>query len=307
MIRRVSVTVPASSGNLGPGFDVLGLALDYRNELHVRVLDKKPGAPLIRIVGEGDGLNLGRALPTDEKNGIYRTMEWLFRRAKKECPKLDIVCVNRIPLARGLGSSSAAYLSALLAANRLLEDAFSREDILRFATELEGHPDNVAPALLGGIRASGVFEKKIVTAKLPTPRLKMVVAVPAFELATKKARQVLPKRVPMQDAVFNLSAVALMSEALGSRPELLKDLLNDKLHEPYRAPLIKGFHKVKEAALRAGAFGVILSGAGPTILAFARPSLSEQVATAMRSAFKKAGVECKTMKLEIDSKGAVVK
>ena len=287
---------------MGPGFDVLGLALQLRNELHVRVLDKKSGPPLIRIVGEGE-----KSLPSDERNGIYKTMKGLFARANKKMPKVDLVCVNRIPLARGLGSSSAAYLSGLLAANRLLGDRYSKKDILNFATRLEGHPDNVAPALLGGVRASGVYDAEVATAALPTPKLKLVVAVPAFELSTKKARRVVPKSISMKDAIANLSAVALMTAALSGDDALLGRVLNDRWHEPYRSKLIPGFYQVKRAALKSGAVGVILSGAGPTMLAFARAGHAKSVAKAMTNAFLKAGVESKTMTLEIDRKGAVVK
>ncbi len=281
---------------------MLGLALNFRNELHVKVLNGGAVDPLFRIVGEGEG-----SLPVDRRNVLYKTIEQVFSKAKARVPKLEIVCVNRIPLARGLGSSSAAYLSALLAANRLLNDRFSVEEILNFATELEGHPDNVAPALLGGVRASGVYGGRVVTAALPLPRLKMVVAIPKFELSTKKARKVLPKKIPMTDAVSNLSAVALLSHAFTSAPKLLGNLLNDRWHEPYRAKLIPGFYNVKKAALAAGAFGVTLSGAGPTILSFVDGKSSGRVAKAMQAAFAKAGVDSKTMQLEIDKKGATVK
>ncbi|MCG3204124.1 MAG: Homoserine kinase [Elusimicrobia bacterium] len=301
MNRIVSVSVPASSGNIGPGFDVLGLALDYRNELHVRLIDQKKGSPLVRVVGEGEN-----SLPTDERNVIYQTMAWLFRKAKKNLPRLDVVCVNRIPLARGLGSSSAAYLSALLAANRLLGDVFKPQEILQFATELEGHPDNVVSAFLGGVQASGVYGTRVVSAALPIPKLKTVVAIPTFELSTKKARKILPKNISLKDAVWNLSAVALLPLAFGGQEDLLAEILNDRWHEPYRAKLIPGFFQVKKAALSAGAKGVILSGAGPTMLSFVKPKDSRRVAQAMKWAFLRAGVTCKTMQLEIDKRGARV-
>lgn len=214
--------------------------------------------------------------------------------------------MNRIPLARGLGSSSAAYLSALLAANRLLSNRYTRDEILNFATKLEGHPDNVAPALLGGVKASGVFSGRVVTASLPVPALKMVVAIPAFELSTKKARAVLPKKIFLRDAVQNLSSVALLSHAFSNDVGLLGYLLNDRMHEPYRAKLIPGFKSVKQSALRAGACGVTLSGAGPTLLAFAPRGKSARIARAMHSAFARAGVRCETKELDIDKRGAIV-
>lgn len=301
MKKAVRVSVPASSGNIGPGFDVLGLALGFRNELRVRVLSSKEKGPRVRIVGEGQD-----SLPTDSRNIILRTMAHLFKKARRPMPNVELVCVNRIPLARGLGSSSAAYLAGLLAANRLLNDRFSKDEILAFATELEGHPDNVAPALFGGARASGVYDGRVVSAPIATPRLRAVVAIPSFELSTKKARKVLPKTIPMKDAIANLSAVALMSSAFSGGDAQLKDLLNDRWHEPYRAKLIPGFYAVKKAALRAGAEGVILSGAGPTMLSFVKAGKTGAVAKAMRNAFAKAGVTCRTREFSFDKKGAVL-
>ncbi len=295
------VTVPASSGNLGPGFDVLGFALDYHNELIVNVVDPKPAAPMIHVIGEG-----ALTLPRDKKNIIFSTMEWLFKKAKRPMPALVLGCVNRIPLARGMGSSSAAFVSALVAANHLLKNKYSKDELLSFATKLEGHPDNVAPAMLVGVRASAVFGKRVVSIEWPIPRCDVVVAVPAFELSTKKARAVLPKNISMKDAVWNLSAVSLLSHAMTKDMSLLKSLLNDRWHEPYRAKLIPGFFKVKEAALMCGALGVILSGAGPTMLAFVPKNKRSLVGDAMKKTFARAGVESRIMSLAIDKRGATI-
>ncbi len=301
MKRTVFVSVPASSGNVGVGFDVLGLALSLRNELTVRVTGRT-GKPVFKLSGEG-----ASSLPTGEKNPVFTTMQWLFKKAGKALPALELSCLNRIPLARGLGSSSTAYLAALLAANRLLGDRFSTEEILGFATEFEGHPDNVAPALHGGLRASGVIDGKVVSIGLPSPRCGLVVAVPAFELSTARARAVLPASVPLSDAVFNLSAVALLPHALSKDEKLLAGLLVDRLHEPYRAKLIPGFYKVRAAAMKAGAYGMTLSGAGPTLLSFVPRAKSARVARAMARAFASSGVKCRTMNLKVDTRGAIVR
>ncbi len=294
--------MPASSGNIGPGFDVLGLALTLRNELHVRVLGKDAPKLRIRIVGEGE-----KTLPLDTRNAVYKTIAGVFRKAKKPLPNLELVCVNRIPLTRGLGSSSAAYLSGLLAANRLLGNKFDSNQVLSWATELEGHPDNVAPALLGGVRASAVLGKNVVTALLDSPKTSLVLAVPHFELSTKKARKVLPKKITMKDAISNLAAVSLLPHAFRKNKALLQDLLNDRWHEPYRAKLIPGFWNVKSAALKAGAHGVALSGAGPSMIAFTPASKVKRVSQAMQAAFRKAGVQSRILKLSVDKRGAVVK
>jgi homoserine kinase len=277
------------------------MALEYHNELVVRVIDPKPAAPIMHVIGEG-----ALSLPRDKRNIIFSTMAWLFKKAQRPMPALELGCMNRIPLARGLGSSSAAFVSALVAANHLLKDRFSKNELLSFATELEGHPDNVAPALLGGVRASAVIGKQVLSISWAAPKCDVVVAVPAFQLSTKKARAVLPREIPMQDAVWNLSAVSLLSHALTEDLSLLKSLLNDRWHEPYRAKLIPGFSKVKKAALQQGAFGVILSGAGPTMLSFVAKNKRSRVANAMKNTFARAGVESRVMSLAIDNRGATV-
>lgn len=302
MKKSFVVSVPASSGNIGPGFDVLGLALTLRNELRVRLLNSNAPKLRLRILGEGEN-----TLPQNASNVVYKTMEGVFRKAKRPIPNLELVCVNRIPLTRGLGSSSSAFLCGLLAANALLGNKFDSDQILSWATGLEGHPDNVAPALLGGVRASAVFGKKVVTSLVDSPKTTLVLAVPQFELSTKKARKVLPKKVTMKDAISNLAAVSLLPHAFRRDATLLKDLLNDRWHEPYRAKLIPGFWKVKSAALKAGAYGVALSGAGPSMIAFVPAAKNERVAQAMQNAFRRAGVKSRTMKLSVDTRGAVVK
>lgn len=297
----MTVKVPATSGNIGPGFDVLGLALDYYNELRVKVIGVDASKPLIHIYGEGEN-----SLPRDSKNLVFQVIKKVFVKAKKALPQLEIYCGNQIPLTRGMGSSSAAILSGLLAGNSLAGDVFSKEEILTMATEIEGHPDNVAPALYGGVRASAVYENKVFSAAWPVPSLQVVVVIPSFELSTKKARAVLPKEVPMKDAIANLSAVSLMSVAFQGQPNLLKYILNDRWHEPYRAKLIPGFYSVKKAALKAGAYGVTLSGAGPTMLAFVRPGLGKKVGHAMEKSFARFKVNSTALTLSINKKGALV-
>ena len=286
---------------MGVGFDVLGLALSLRNELTVRVIGRA-GRPVIQLHGEG-----AESLPADERNAVFATIRWLFRKAGRRLPRLELSCLNRIPLARGLGSSSTAYVAGLLAANRLLGDRYRREEILDFATLLEGHPDNVAPALYGGMRLAGVFGDRVVSVAGPAPKCRLIAAVPSFQLSTAKARAALPATVPLEDAVHNLASVALLPHAFLKDESLLHDLLEDRLHEPYRARLVPGFYAVRKAARKAGAYAMTLSGAGPTLLAFAPASRASRVATAMRIAFKRRGVESRTMDLKVDMQGAIVR
>jgi len=302
MKKQAFVSVPGSSGNIGPGFDVLGLALTLRNEMRVKILSPKSGKPIFHIEGEGADI-----FPKDDRNFIFRSAQVIFRKAGKKVPAMEFRCLNRIPPARGLGSSAAACLSGLLAANQILGNPFSKDEILILASDIEGHPDNVAPILLGGIRASGKFNGKIWSFKWPAPRARLVMAVPDFKLSTRTSRSVLPKKVPLEDAVFNMSAVCVMPDAFRSRLDLLKFIFNDRLHEPYRAKLVRGFHMVKRNALKAGAYGVTLSGSGPSILAFANPRYAGKIGKAMGKGFRSVGVKCRILNLSVDDKGAIVK
>ncbi len=280
----------------------MGLSLNLHSELRVHVLSKRPGAPMIRVLGEGEP-----SVPRDKRNLVYQCIEFVFKKAHKPVPRLELFCLNRIPLARGLGSSSAAIVAGLVAGNHLLGDKFEPEQLLNWATEIEGHADNVAAALLGGIRGNFIDGETVVSRAWPVPKLKCVVAVPEFQLSTKKARAVLPKAVPMKDAVANLAAVSMLNTALSGEYSLLKGALEDRLHEPYRAKLIPGFYQVKKAAVRSGAYGTALSGAGPSIMALADSGDASRVGRAMVAAFKRAGVKSRAMILGIDRKGVQVR
>ena len=207
MNNSVKVTVPATTANMGPGFDCLGMALKLYNQVEISPTD---GGLAIEIQGEGAG-----DIRKDEGNIVFKAVERLFQEAGRPCPGLVIKLTNHIPAARGLGSSASAIVGGLVAANRLAGDPFTPEKLLALATELEGHPDNVAPALLGGIIISVVQEGKVHWLKITPPDgLSTVVAVPDFKLSTRAAREVLPKTVSLQDAVFNLSRSALLVGAL---------------------------------------------------------------------------------------------
>lgn len=254
----VKVTVPATSANLGAGFDCLGLAVTLYNEftlqpsrvLHITALD---GAPV----------------PTGAGNLVYRSARALYEKAGRPLTGLSITERNTIPMARGLGSSSSCIVAGVVGANALLGEPFTREELLSLATELEGHPDNVAPALLGGFVAS-VREGESVCAvkKTVDATLAFGAFVPDFRLLTAQARAALPAAVPHAEAVYNLSRAALAADAFcGGRRELLPIVTGDKLHQPYRLALIEGGEAVFTLARAAGALAVYISGAGPTIMA----------------------------------------
>lgn len=293
------VRVPATTANLGPGFDCLGLALELHNELGVR-----PASGFSLLVGgEGQG-----QAPEDERNLIWRTFAGLYQRLGRRPPLVELECYNRIPLARGLGSSAAARVAALVAANRVAGDPFTREELLQFAVQEEGHPDNVAPALLGGLVVCGADGERAVTKRIePKAGLAVALLIPARELSTEAARRVLPREVPIRDAVANLQNTALTALAFVTGDyKILESSLADRLHQPYRAPLMPGFEAVLEAAREAGALGAALSGAGPTIAAFALGQM-EPVIQAMQSAFEAAGGgPNRVITLEINRMGAEI-
>lgn len=297
-LARVTVTVPATTSNLGPGFDCLGLALSLRNELTLELRDET-GAASVEISGEG-----AETLPRDEHNVMVKAARLIL---PKSLPgRLHFKCVNRVPLARGLGSSAAAAVAGLWASSHLFGTLRTSEDKLEaMAVELEGHPDNVAPCVHGGLTASLMDDGKARANRLNIhPSLSAVVCIPDFELATKKARAALPEKVPMADAVFNLSRALLLTRALEvGRTNRLASLMDDRLHQPYRAKLVPGLSDAIAAAVAAGAAGAALSGSGPTVFAFVEASRAPHVGSAMKHAFAAKDVGSRWLHLDVDRQG----
>lgn len=281
--QRVAVRVPATTANLGPGFDCLGMALDIYN----RVAVEPAPALSIEVSGEGRG-----AIPTGEENLVYRGLAAVFRRVGRPVPGLRLACHNEIPLARGLGSSAAAVAGGLVAANLLLREPLSRDDLLTLGAAIEGHPDNLAPALFGGCQVVVQEGEGFVHAPVPLPAgLKAVLFIPHFHLPTVQARAVLPAQVPLKDAVYNVGRAALLVASLASGGlSLLAAATRDRLHQPYREPLFPAMGPVMAAAMGAGALGSFLSGAGPTVLALCTGG-EEAIGAAMKRAAAGAGVE----------------
>jgi homoserine kinase len=293
---RIHVRVPASSANLGPGFDALGLALALHNEVTIEPSDH------VRVAVRGEGA--GR-LSAGEDNVVARGARLAYEAAGRPFAGLEIQCLNRIPLGRGLGSSAAAWVGGLVAANALLGGPLDRRALLALAAGAEGHPDNVAAALLGGLTVSCAVDGAVTAVALPVPRdLEWIVLVPETETATAEARAVLPEAVPRSDAVFNVQRVSLLLAAVGGGGvDLLRAAMDDRLHQPYRRRLFPWMDRVREAALAAGALGCVLSGAGPSMLAAARASAAG-VGRAMEQALHEAGVRGRAMSLTVDASGA---
>lgn len=294
----VRVRVPASSANLGPGFDALGLALALHNEVTARESD----GVSVTVDGEGAG-----TVPGGEDNVVARAVRAVYEAAGRPFPGCTLTCLNRIPLARGLGSSAAAWVGGLLAGNALLDSPLDRPALLTLAAQAEGHPDNVAAALYGGLTVSCPGPHGTTAVSLPVPRhLRWVVLIPDTTSATSEARAVLPATVPRSDAVFNVQRVALLLAGLqADRPEALRLALQDRLHEPYRLALFPWMPAVAAAARGAGALGCVLSGAGPSLLAVVSGD-AETVAVAMETALREAGLTGRARPLSVDGQGAVV-
>jgi homoserine kinase len=267
--RTVTVEVPASTANLGAGYDCLGLALDLVDRISVEVLGWTRGGVDLSVEGEGTD-----ELPATTQNRFVRGLEVALRQARGDLPEgvgWRVEMTNRIPLARGLGSSAAATVGGLLAGDALSGSSLAPDELLRLAAEIEGHPDNVAAALLGGFVVVGRTDDGPRAVRYDVPRdLRAVLFIPDLRLSTSEMRRVLPKSVPLRDAVENLGRVALGVAGLAAgRPEALGILTVDRLHEPYRAKAFPELPRLVEAAREAGAIGACLSGSGSTVIAFA--------------------------------------
>jgi homoserine kinase len=292
----IRVRVPATSANLGAGFDCYGLALGMFNEIEVSLADETS----LTILGEGAG-----ELPSDEGNLVLRALRWYFDAIGQSLPAVRVLTRNAIPVSRGLGGSSAGIVSGLMAGNALAGGLLSPDDLLNMAVAIEGHPDNVAPAILGGIVVGVMDGKRLVTDSLPVPPgLRTVFFIPDFQMITEQARAILPREVSRADTIFNLSRTALFAAAMVSgKLALLREAMRDRLHQPYRTAMFPAMPDIISAAVDAGALGACLSGAGSSILALVSGS-DNAVAQAMESAAARRGVSGRSRLLDISLVGA---
>lgn len=297
---HITIRVPATSANLGPGFDCLGLALDLWNETIITLAIEYS----VQVNGEGM-----EKLSAGENNLIIRAAQTLAERVGKRLPPFHLDCTNHIPLSSGLGSSAAAKLTGLLGANALLGKPLLREEILDLASEMEGHPDNVAPAMLGGLVVSTIENERVFAHKINTgtnndSTIHITVVLPDFHLSTQQARAALPDYVTTRAAVHNISRTVMVAEAFRNGDlELLAKAMTDTIHQPYRLPLIPGGREAMDAAKAAGASAAAISGAGPSIIAFSAkhdPAIGE----AMTHAFEHAGYAARTFQLKMSAHGA---
>ena len=280
-MRRVTVKVPATSANMGPGFDCLGMALDIWNSVHAEV-----GSSDFVIRGEGE-----KHLPRSQTNLVYRCFSLPFKESGRPIPDVAITCENEIPLGRGLGSSSAAAVAGLVAGNELCERPLSQGDILELAARIEGHPDNVSAALLGGCHIVVRDGDRLLTSRVPVPEeLQAVVFVPDVPMPTGQARSLLSPHILREDAVYNIGRMGLLVKAFATGDFThLAIATEDRLHQPARQAIFPAMETIFRAALGAGALGVFLSGAGSSVLALTRDKVMT-IGYEMADAAAKSGV-----------------
>jgi homoserine kinase len=295
-----TVHVPASSANLGPGFDCLGLALGLWNSA---TFTFEKGSQLFEISGEG-----ADRLPTDKTNLIYLAMEMLASAAGEQLPDdLHITCQHAIPNTSGLGSSAGAVICGLLAAREILDLETSDDDLLQMAIEMEGHGDNAGACLLGGLVLVGKLDSRFTFRRLSIDPIRGLVAVPNYSLSTVEARKALPEKIAYSQAIFNMSHVIDLIEVFYTGEyERLAYAMQDQIHQQYRFPLLPGAEDGIAAALESGAFGACLSGAGPSMIALLDPVFESQVGEAIISAYDTHGVKIRLLPLDISAIGAYV-
>ncbi len=300
MSLKATARIPASTTNLGPGFDVLGLALQLYSTITLEITGNESEVVVRGVDAE--------KIPSSPKHIAFQAAESIYQRSGTPVPKgIRLTIQNGIPAIRGLGGSGTAILGGLLTANVLCGNPYSHSELLNFASEIEGHPDNVAASLYGGLVISVQEEKQIHTIQLTCdPTLHVVLAIPEFTLSTKKARDILPKTVDFSDAIYNISRSSLLVASIATgKLEMLSTAMDDKLHQPYRSTLIPGFNDVVESAISAGALSIALSGAGPTIAAYCLKNMQE-VGASMQQAFKQHSIPCQILVLGTDFEGAII-
>lgn len=306
---KVSVKVPATTANLGPGFDSIGLALPIFNTITVEETIM-PGTGIeINIIDETHEQDI-ISIPTDENNVVYKAIELLYNSIGQTPSELKITIKTQIPIARGLGSSAAVIVGGLIAANELLGKPADEAALLSIATEIENHPDNITPAVVGGFVVSSLEDDgSVVYSKMNWPKnWNITVCIPDYELSTSIARSVLPQEVPMKDAIFNLKHVGMLVQAVNTNDEkLMKIALHDRLHQPYREKLVPGFREISEALKHEdNVLGVVISGAGPSILVISSGNHLDKIKETVSKVWADLNVKSKILTLQVEQNGATV-
>jgi homoserine kinase len=300
-MSSITIRTPATTANLGAGFDCIGAALNLYNTFTFSPIDGD--VPLQITIG---GAEAARVEGTRD-NLAYQAFCRLFQQIDRPLPPVKIEIELGIPLARGLGSSATAIVGGLVGANFFAGSPLSTSEVMELAIEMEGHPDNVVPAQIGGCRLAATGSKGWEIADIPwDDRVGIVVAIPDFELSTEAARSVLPATYSRADAVFNIAHLGLLLRGLATaNPDWLRAALADRIHQPYRQSLITGYGDVEAAALAAGSYGMVISGAGPTLLALCPLDRSPDISIAMSAAWQSANITSTAKVLQLDTVGTV--
>lgn len=315
LVSTVTVTVPATTSNLGPGFDCIGAALTLYNQFQFTRLDpanetqggatSQPGV-LITVTGAEQ-----ERVMTDENNLVYKAFTTFYRQLSQTPPPVKIEIELGVPLARGLGSSATAIVGGLVGANQLAGEPLTQMEVMKLAIAMEGHPDNVVPAFVGGCclaAQAGDVAQDWEVCDIPWhSNLVPVVAIPDFELSTEEARKALPSHYSRADVIFNTAHLGMLLRGLETgNGDWLRVALHDRIHQPYRQALIPGYEAVRSAALAAGAYGLVISGAGPTLLALVDSESAPAIEAAMVTAWKEEGMVAQVRSLSIDTQGAKI-
>lgn len=309
---KVSVKVPATTANLGPGFDIVGMALPIYNTITIEETVLPGTGVEINVISDGISIDefALEHIPLDENSIVYKAVELLYNSIGQTPSELKITIKSGIPVAKGLGSSASVIVGALIAANELLGKPADDLALLSIACELEGHPDNITPAFVGGLVISSQEDDgSVVYRKLEWPNeWAITVCIPDFELSTDIARSVLPKEVPLKDAVYNAQRLAMFVEAVHTKDsELLKLSLKDKLHQPYRMKLIQGFDEIIEVFKHNDdVYGCVISGAGSSILVISNKNNLEKIQSDVREIWTSLNIKCDIKTLNVEQEGAQI-
>ena len=309
---KISVRVPATSANLGPGFDCVGVALPIYNTITIEETVLPGTGVQINAFKDENGVDvpITEHVPLDENSIIYKAVELLYNSIGQTPAELKITVQTQIPVSRGLGSSASVIVGGLLAANELLGKPADEVALLSIATEVEGHPDNITPALTGGlVLTSQEADGSVIYTKLDWPEDWLItVCIPDYELSTDISRSVLPKEVPMQDAVYNAKHLAMFIQAVNNKDaDLLRLALHDKLHQPYRMKLVPGLDKITENLKHEeSVLGCVLSGAGPSIIIISLKLNLDKIKSIVNETWEDMNVKADIMTLPVEKQGAII-
>ena len=308
---KVSYRVPATTANLGPGFDCLGLALPIYNIITIEETVMPSTGIEVNVMKDFENAELIEELdsiPNDKDNIVYKAVEILYNLVGQDPSEIKINIKSSIPIAKGLGSSASVIVGGLMAANDLLGNPADEAALLSIGTEAEGHPDNVVPAILGGLVMSSMEDDgSVIYRRLDWPEdWHITVCIPDFELATNISRSVLPEKVPMEDAKFNARRLAMLIHAIDTvDAKLMKSALEDRLHQPYREKLVPGFKEIKEALKHEeNVLGTVISGAGPSIVIFSQKNNLEKIYQTVKEIWDNMNVHCDIRTLTVEKCGA---